>query len=86
MQDELINAFTYLSNISTSTLQTFDNRNFIVQHLNNTFEISSYDLKCLLYTQHEYDDLMNLLQSCTKNEYVIVAYFDGKAIGAKRIV
>ena len=84
MDQELINTFGRLSKIPDTQIKQFNNCNFIVQYLNNTFEMIPADLKELINNQSEFDNLNRLLTSLQKNEYVIVAYFEGKAVGAKK--
>jgi hypothetical protein len=42
------------------------------------------EFKKLVQNELEFINYNRLLESVEKNEYVIVAYFDGKVVGAKK--
>lgn len=85
MQQELLDAFQTLSNIPDEKLKTFSNSKFIVQYLKNTIMMNTKDLKELL-AESDFLYFHKLFESLNENEYVILAYFDGKAIGAKKSI
>ena len=84
MDQELIDAFGNICKCSDAKMKQFSNSNFIVQYLDNTLEMNPIEFKKLVNDESEFNNINRLFESLQKNEYVIVAYFDGKAVGAKR--
>ena len=84
MDQELIDAFGNICKCSDAKMKQFSNSNFIVQYLDNTLEMNPIEFKKLVNDESAFNNINRLFESLQKNEYVIVAYFDGKAVGAKR--
>ena len=84
MDQELIDTFENICKIPDTKMKQFSNCNFIVQYLHNTLEMKPIEFKKLVGNESEFNNLNRLLESLEENEYVIVAYFDGKVVGAKK--
>lgn len=84
MNESLVSNMVSLYNISSTKLKKYDSSKFIVQSKNDTCQADEKSLPDLTDDADEVARCITMMHTKSVDEYVLVAYHDGKIFGCTR--
>ena len=87
MNEELLNTFYKINKLSSCELRKYDNSKIILQYGGETLELNFSTFQELLKDDvKECEKTIRLFDKLKYNQYVIVAYYEGKILSSVKTI